>query len=244
MGISIQARNDYSYLFSGLNTSSGGSGVGNLNFLSDYAAIKNGSYGKLMKAYYAEANGTSTKSSGISSIVNKTNSISKDDTKTLAKVESTTEGLKESADKLLEKGSKSVWAEEDMEKIYSAVSDLVKDYNSVLDTMDDVNSTSILSRAKNLTQNTAINEKLLAKAGVTINEDNSLAIDKKAFMEADMSAVKNLFTGNGSFTYRVSTYASFMNYAAEQEADKAATYTGNGTYGNTFSTGSLFDSLF
>jgi hypothetical protein len=176
--------------------------------------------------------------------VNKTNSTSKDDTKTIAQVESTTEALKESADKLLEKGSKSVWAEDDMEKIYSAVSDLVKEYNSVLDTMDDVNSTSILSRAKNLTQNTAINEKLLAKVGVTINEDNSLAIDKKAFMEADLSTVKSVFTGNASFAYRVSTYASFMNFAAEQEADKAATYTDNGTYGNTYSSGSLFDSLF
>lgn len=244
MSMSIQAKTDYSYLFSSLNSSSGSSGASNLSFLTDYAAIKNGSYGKLMKAYYAEANGTSNKSSGVSSIVNKTNSTSKDDTKTLANVESATDALKESADKLLEKGSKSVWAVDDMEKIYSAASDLVKDYNSVLDTMDDVNSISILSRAKNLTQNTAINEKLLAKVGITINEDNSLAIDKKTFMEADMSTVKSVFSGNSSFAYRVSTYASFMNFAAEQEADKAATYTGNGTYGNTFSTGSLFDSLF
>ena len=244
MGISIQAKNDYSYLFSGLSTSSSSSGVGNLNFLSDYAAIKNGSYGKLMKAYYAEADGTSTKSSGVSSLVNKTNSTSKDDTKTLANVESSTDALKESADKLLEKGSKSVWAEEDMEKIYSAVSDLVKDYNSVLDTMDDVNSTSILSRATNLTQNTAINEKLLAKVGVTINEDNSLSVNKESFMEADLATIKSVFTGNSSFAYRVATYASFMNYAAEQEADKAATYTVDGTYGNTYSAGSLFDSLF
>ena len=53
MGINIQMRNDYSYLFSSLNTSKTGS-AGNLSFLSDYAAIKNGSYGKLMKAYYAE----------------------------------------------------------------------------------------------------------------------------------------------------------------------------------------------
>ena len=59
-----------------------------------------------------------------------------------------------------------------------------------------------------------------------------------------MASVKSLFNGNGSFAYRVSTYASFMNYAAEQEADKAATYTFDGNYGNTYSSGSLFDSLF
>ena len=144
MGISIQAKNDYSYLFSGLNTSSTGS-AGNLNFLSDYAAIKNGSYGKLMKAYYAET-GTSD---SVKKLANKSNSVSKDDTEMLTKVKSSTDDLKESAAKLLTKGAKSVWAEDDMEKVYSAVDELVKDYNSVLDTMDKTNSTSILSRAKN-----------------------------------------------------------------------------------------------
>lgn len=42
---------DYSALFGGTSDSSS---VGNTNMLSDYAAIKNGSYGKLMKAYYAK----------------------------------------------------------------------------------------------------------------------------------------------------------------------------------------------
>ena len=170
--------------------------------------------------------------------------MSKDDTETLTKVKSATDDLKESADKLIAKGSKSVWAEEDMEKVYSAVNELVKDYNSVLDTMDKTNSTSILSRAKSMVNNTAVNEKLLGKVGITINEDNSLSIDKKAFLEADKATVKNLFSGNGSFAYRISASASMMNYAAEKEADKAATYTGTGAYGNTFSSGSVFDSLF
>ena len=42
---------DFSALFSGTSDSSS---VGNTNMLSGYAAIKNGSYGKLMKAYYAK----------------------------------------------------------------------------------------------------------------------------------------------------------------------------------------------
>lgn len=239
MGINLQIRNDYSYLFSGLNTSKTGS-AGNLNFLSDYAAIKNGSYGKLMKAYYAETGS----SDAVKKLAKASNSVSKDDTETLTKVKAATDDLKESADKLIAKGSKSVWAEDDMEKVYSAVNDLVKDYNSVLDTMDKTNSTSILSRAKSMVNNTAVNEKLLGKVGITINEDNSLSIDKKAFLEADKTTVKSLFSGNGSFAYRLSASASMMNYAAEKEADKAATYTITGAYGNTFSSGSVFDSLF
>lgn len=237
MSISIQAKTDYSYLFSSLNTSSSSS-TASSSFLIDYAMIKNGSYAKLMKAYYSETGS----SSEVSSIVN--SSTSKDDTKTIANVKSSTEELKESADALLEKGSKSVFADEDMEKIYTAVSAFVEDYNSVLDTMDDVNSTSILNRAKNMTQATTANSKLLSKVGITINSDNSLSIDKETFLKADVSTVKSLFNGNGSYAYRVSASASMMNYAAEQEADKAATYTSTGSYGSTYSSGSLFDSLF
>lgn len=239
MGINIQMRNDYSYLFSGLSTSKSSS-AGNLNFLSDYAAIKNGSYGKLMKAYYAESGA----SDSVKKLAKASNSVSKDDAETLTKVKSATDDLKESADKLLVKGSKSVWAEEDKEKIFKAVDDFVKDYNSVLDTMDETNSTSILSRAKTMVNGTVANKNLLNKVGITINADNSLSIDKKAFLEADQTTVKNLFQGNGSFAYRVSAASSMMNYAAEKEADKAATYTNSGAYGNVYNSGNVFDSLF
>ena len=41
---------DYSVLFGTASNSS----VGTANYLSDYASIRNGSYKKLMKAYYAK----------------------------------------------------------------------------------------------------------------------------------------------------------------------------------------------
>ncbi|MDE6128369.1 MAG: hypothetical protein K2G16_04160, partial [Lachnospiraceae bacterium] len=69
MGISINVGNtsqNYSYLF---QSASGGS-LGNLNFISDYASIKNGSYGKLMKAYYGTAQSSSTSSSATASSEN------------------------------------------------------------------------------------------------------------------------------------------------------------------------------
>ena len=58
--INVDSRQDYSYLFQ--NLSSGG--MGNLNFLSDYASIKNGSYGRLMKAYYGTGQASNTSSDG------------------------------------------------------------------------------------------------------------------------------------------------------------------------------------
>ena len=60
MGITIQTKTDYSFLFSGLSTSNTGSGFGmSGSWLSDYASIKNGSYGKLMRAYYNETSNDS-----------------------------------------------------------------------------------------------------------------------------------------------------------------------------------------
>ena len=60
MSINIQAKTDVSYLFSSLG--SGASGVAGSNFLSDYASIKNGSYAKLMKAYYNNVDNSAVKS--------------------------------------------------------------------------------------------------------------------------------------------------------------------------------------
>lgn len=52
--ISFNTRTDYGFLFKSMNSSkSGGNVLGGVN-LSDYADIKSGSYGKLLKSYYAK----------------------------------------------------------------------------------------------------------------------------------------------------------------------------------------------
>lgn len=242
MSIHITAKTDYSYLFNSLGTSSRGSySAANLNFLSDYASIKNGSYGKLMRAYY----GQNTNKEVSSITEKKTNSTSFDTAKTLAKVQETTDSLKESADALLETGKKSVFHEDKVtDAAYEAVSQFVKDYNAALSSMDDVNSTSILNRTLSMTSATAANKNLLEKAGITIGKDNSLTLDKDTFMKADLNTVKSLFQGTGSYAYRISAQASLINFAADNEALKANTYNFNGTYNNNYSSGSIFNSFF
>ena len=50
--MNISMRNDYSYLFNNMNSkASSANSMYGIN-LSDYASIKSGGYGKLMKAYY------------------------------------------------------------------------------------------------------------------------------------------------------------------------------------------------
>ncbi len=258
--INVSARQDYSYLFQGLSTGNGsGSGMGNLNFLSDYAAIKNGSYGKLMKAYYTET-GSNVKASSTTAD-KKSISTASDDAKTLASIEKAAEGMKESADELLAIGNDSVFRkvnvttkdeqgfsnttkEYDVDKIYKSVSAFVEDYNSLLDVAGDSNTQSVLNKTVSLVNMTEANEDLLAKVGITIGEDNTLSIDEKAFKESDMTTVKSLFNGNTSYAYRVSAQASLIDYSASRESSKANTYTVGGTYSNAYATGNLIDALF
>ena len=252
MSITIQARTDYSYLFSSLGTSSS-SGT-NLNFLSDYASIKNGSYAKLMKAYYSENSNDSVKS-----IVNST--VSKTEKTALTKVQTATDELKEAADTLLENGSKSVFAKKDITttdengvetttngydvaSIYNAVNDFVNSYNSVINAANDSENETVVNKATSLATSTYANINLLNKIGITMNDDSTLSIDKDTFTNADMGTVKSLFNGNGSYGYRASAQASLINYAAEREASRNSTYTVSGTLNNSYSSGTLFDSLF
>ena len=256
MSINIQAKTDYSFLFSSLG--SGAAGVSGSTFLSDYASIKNGSYAKLMKAYYSQNSNDSVKKLA-GSTVKKT--VSDTEKTALNKVQTTTDALKESADTLLENGSKSVFAQKDIttkdengvesttrgydvEGIYKAVNDFVTNYNSVIHAANDSDNEKVVNKTSSLASSTYANIKLLNKIGITMNEDSTLSIDKDTFTKADMGTVKSLFNGNGSYGYRASAQASLINFAADREASKGSTYTVGGTLNSYYSSGSLFNSIF
>ncbi len=240
MGVSInvQAKTDYSYLFSSLGTSA--ANAISSNWLGDYAAIKNGSYAKLMKAYYSSNSSDEVKSLVSSSTTSQSSSLSEDDAQTLAEVQSTTDALKETADKLIATDEDSVFADEDMDAIYSAVKAFVDDYNSVITAASSASSTSIANRLQNMVNITSVSSNSLAKVGITINSDNTLSIDEDTFKSADLDKIENLFQEKGSYGYNISAQASYINYAADQEVSKANTYTYSGTYSSSYSSGSIF----
>lgn len=256
MSINIPMINDYSYLFSGMSSSSGSSSLGNLNFLSDYASIKNGSYAKLMKAYYSTDASDEVKKLGSSSV----SSLTKEDNKKLAKVQAATDALKESADALLTTGEKSLFEYKDItakdengietttkgydrDGIYKALEGFVKSYNSLIDAVDASGNEGISDRAVRLANATVANLGSLNKIGITVNEDMKLDLDRDTFDGADMSMVKALFQGAGSYGYRASAQASLIDYAA-QRASTSGTYTQGGTYTSSYNSGSLFNSIF
>ncbi len=257
ISINVSAKTDYSYLFSSLS-SSGASSLSSL--LGDYASIKNGSYSKLMKAYYSENSSSEVKSLAESS-TSSTSTTTSTATKKLNTVQTTADALKDSADALLASGSESLFEQKDItttdenglesttkgydtDAIYSAVNKFVKNYNSVIDAVDDTDNTIVTNRGASLANITSSNENALNKVGITVEDDGTLSIDKDAFMKADMGSVKNLFNGSGSYGYQVSAQASIIDYAAGSEASVASLYTGSGTYSSTLSTGSLYNSYF
>lgn len=263
MSMNINMKPDYSFLFSSMNSSGSGSGgMGNLNFLSDYKSIKNGSYGKLLKAYYNKMDKESAGSTESKDNSSKLSDIlTADSAKKYAAIDKAADKLKESADALINKGKDSLFQEKDvtvknedgtttttkkydMDAIYKSVSSFVSDYNSLIKATANSGSAAVSNAVSNMTNITNLYSKTLEKVGITVGLDNKLTIDEDKFKAADMDKLKSTFNSSPSFAYSISSQASFIDFAATREASKASTYNYMGNYNNNFSSGNIFNSFF
>lgn len=243
MTISAYDSSSISTLFSSLSSSSSSSSS-TLNFgvdLGTYGLLKSGTYYKMMQAYFSTGSTiTST-------------STSSDTTKTLASIESAADDLSESAEALYTTGSKSLFTKVtttdedgntttgyDTDSIYDAVSSFVSDYNSLISAAGKSETTSIANAAAALVNMTKTNSSLLSSVGITINSDYTLSIDEDTFKSADMSTVKSLFNGTGSYGYSVAVKASMINSYAQIQSSKSNTYNSSGSYTYNYSTGELY----
>ena len=68
----------------------------------------------------------------------------------------------------------------------------------------------------------------LKNLGITINADKTLSVDEKTFKSAEISDIKDTFTGSSSFSKSISSQASFINdagllkYYQKYRADKSS----------------------
>ncbi len=233
MAINIQAKTDYSTLFSGLNKSSSSSNYVNdlSSLLTDYSLVKSGNYGKLMKAYYSE-----NASEEVSKIASATDKTASDTVKAYNQVSADAGALQDSVTAIAD-------LEDDAteDEIYSAVSSYVKNYNSLLSSAEDTTSTSISGRITSIKGYTSENTKDLASVGITVNSDGTLSLDKDTLASASKDTLDTLFAGTGGYGYSVSVSAAMAASNANYEAARTSLYDSTGAY-NT-STGSLLDSL-
>lgn len=254
MAINIQAKSDVSFLFSSLG--SGAASVAGSSFLSDYMSIKNGSYAKLMKAYYGGRANDAVKDAVKGSSLK--TAAGQAEAKAYAKVQTNADALKESADALLDKslyeqkditvrdenGTETVSRGYDTEAIYKAVNSFVNDYNNVIKAAGETDNDTIARRAGYMTSQSVSSLKSLLAAGISMNEDGTLELEKASFMKADMGKVRKLFQGNGSYGYQISAQASMIYYAADRAANRSNTYNVAGSYTRSSYNGNLFNSYF
>ena len=203
----------YSYLFNNMQSTSA-SGTFSLG---DYAAIKNGSYKKLLKAYYAKQDAEKS-------------TVSENSIKNSALVKSGADALKKSAnalnnDKLWEKNEDYDW-----DAITKAVKNFVGDYNDVVEMAGNSDSKDVLKNAVWMTGLVDTNSNLLSKIGITVGKGNQMELDEEMLKKTDINTLKTLFSGHNSLADKIATKANSIANAA---ARTSGTYRNNGTYSNT-----------
>lgn len=254
-GISMYDSSSVSTLFSSLGSSkSTGSGLFGIN-LSEYASIRSGSYGKLMRSYFSmdSTKGTSKSDDSTKNTIEDlatTTSTSKDSTKTLAAIESDAKELTDSAKALYTRSNNKVFTKDsggsyDTDKIYKAVKRFADDYNSMLDTAGKSSTNRISRSVSSMKNETSYNEKPLKEIGITVDEKTGrLSVDETTFKSADTEKIKNLFNGTGSYAYSVATKAAMTESYVKSEAAKSNTYTKDGTYNYNYNSGNIFTDMF
>lgn len=227
------------------------SGESNASLYADYASITNGSYYKLVKAYY-EKNGNEKPTN---STLNATTSNMKSQ---LATIKSDASLVKDASIDLMKQGSKSIFnkkevleqssgtttMEYNVDKIYGAVKKFTDSYNSMVDSATDSNNQSVLQKTLWLVNGTKTNRNMLSNIGITISSDNKLTIDETNFKKADMNQVKGLFQGQGSLTMNAYEKANDIYNIAYNAINTNNFYTSNAGYSNILTSGNMYDSLF
>lgn len=241
MGINLTGLNSgmadtYSTLLGGMSGGDDAGGMGSL--LGDYAAIKNGSYGKMLKKYYSKLEKQEAEESGQTDskkAARERDASSASAAKSLYKSASTLEGL-----------NYDDRSEENIGKITDAVSAFVKDYNSLMKSADKSKNTTVQKQAESLYNSYYNNYKLFSKVGITMNSDRTLSFDedsmKKALNDTEHgngATVKTLFGGIGSFADKAANKASQIYRAAgdgEAVTSSKAKYAGGSAYTSSTST--------
>lgn len=226
-GLNSGTNDIYNSIFGTSNNNTGSGSYG----LGDYYMIKNGTYKKLMKAYYATDDAEDSKDSVEEEKDSKTSLLgvkadaaslnnSLEDLKKASLFESTGED---------EKGNKTY----DREKILESVKSFVEDYNDYIKSSGDLDNVSILRKSIKMTKLTATNSGLLAEVGIEVKGDNTLKLDEDQLKEAKITTLTTLFNGAGSYGDQIQQ-ASRQSYqqanSLAYNSGSNASYNVNGGY--------------
>ncbi len=228
--------NDYSYLLNSSSSNRNNYTVGSadstgiIGMLGNYSSIRNGSYGKLLKAYYAQQSGSSKSGSKLSEDSKKAYSLVKNNASDLKKAATELESdslYKKGEYEVTNKDGSKTTAEYDYDTIYKKLSNFVDSYNSLLGAAASESAPATNNLALRMVATSATNVFMLEDIGVTADNDGKLSIDRDKFNQADVSKFKSLFQGSGSYGDMTSSRASMMESIASNKLG-SATYSSSG----------------
>ncbi len=201
----------------------GGMG-GNTGFFSDYASIRNGSYRRLLKAYYGGNNNTGTTAGTRSNRSNVLEQLLEE-----RRNPKVSEQTKEANSKLLdgiptltnavkalqkdatytdsEDGKKSA-----QDNMVSALKNFVSEYNDVVSAAKKSTLSNKTSHVASMMKSTTENADKLKEIGISVNANGTLQFIEGQAKNADISKVQDLFSNKNSMSYG-STVLSRLQFA-------------------------------
>lgn len=200
----------------------GGMG-GNTGFFSDYASIRNGSYRRLLKAYYGGNNQSSTtagtrKTSNVLEQIleeRKNPKVSEQTKEANSKLTSGIPTLTNAVKALQndttytdsEDGKKSA-----QDKMVSALKTYVSEYNDVVNAAKKSTLSNKTSHIASMMKSTTENADKLKEIGISVNANGTLQFIEGQAKHADISKVQDLFSAKNSMSYG-STVMSRLQFA-------------------------------
>lgn len=213
----------------------GGYGNSIFNRYSQLSGIRANAYSKLAKAYSKTSGNKQLQNM---SAYNRLRTPVNNAQTAIRTVGNEAAELTSSAKVLTDTGKNSLFGSKDAydaDKTYKAVSDFVSNYNDTVTALSKTDNANIRTSGSSMTRMTGIMKNSLSAAGINVGVDGKLSIDEEAFKKADMSTVKSLFNGNGSYAQIVSSSAARVQLSANtQQLYGGSVYGSNGSYYNAF----------
>lgn len=226
---------DFSKFFG--NSSSGG--MNSINF-ADYNQIRNGSYGKLLKSYYAQQSPVKSASKADTTKTDKT-SRAESSSKTYKKstelnASTATTKMKSAADELKTTAeslkNSEIWkknGELDTDALAKSVKEFASDYNDVIAQNEKVSAKNITNQTQFMKNTSNTTAKALEKVGVSFDKEGKMSVDESTLKKAEEKDLRAAFYGSYSYSSQISSNAAAISSAA---ARNSSTYGMDGNLAN------------
>ena len=232
-GMDVSTLNTYNptaALFNNSKSAINDSSMSWMTGLNDLKMIQSGVYKRALKSVY-DSEGSDAVKDAVSNTISKSGTT--DSERSLSSLKSDATGLY-NATKDLRNTNFETASDDDIAK---KVESFVNNYNKTLNDTKNLDSYSILQTQSWAVEKMDSSESMLNKAGIRINSDNTLSLDKDTLKGADKATLKTLFGGASSLADDINQKASAL---INQATNQISANTGRSLYDSSGSFQTLF----